>query len=299
MDSRDIKEPAICEGGDYLQGIYNLQKELIDHYVKIEGLPSYPLNVNTKPSQILLKDFTGRVIEELAEAYEAMEFVADSLKPILTDIYQLRQGDESVVDDELMGKFQIVANHLQNVGEELADALHFFVELLIYANINPGDLDRYADAHLKNDPNHPNTKPSLSKLQILGMRTIQDMYTEEPYRTLDLTAVAHHLIEGITIEDLMYLKCGGNFNHSRVQDIDSKILWQITYHLNIARNFLKNKPWKKSEVMTQEAQYQEQLVKAFILLMGYFKHLGCTPDVVFFLYFKKNRVNAFRIKSNY
>ena len=55
-----------------MEKIYELQKQLIDGYVKIEGLPQYPINVNTKSSQVLIKDFVGRVIEELAEGYESM-----------------------------------------------------------------------------------------------------------------------------------------------------------------------------------------------------------------------------------
>ena len=71
MDARDIKEvPPVVEGGKYLEAIYSLQKELIDHYVSIEGLPQYPLDVNTKKNQLLIKDVVGRDLEELAEGYE-------------------------------------------------------------------------------------------------------------------------------------------------------------------------------------------------------------------------------------
>ena len=61
MDARDITEAVpIVSDGRYLEKIYELQKELIDHYVKIEGLPKYPLDVNTKKSQVIIKDFVGR-----------------------------------------------------------------------------------------------------------------------------------------------------------------------------------------------------------------------------------------------
>lgn len=49
MDSRNIKEPTPqIEGGKHLEKIYDLQKELLDSYIKIEGLPSYPIDVNSK-----------------------------------------------------------------------------------------------------------------------------------------------------------------------------------------------------------------------------------------------------------
>ena len=60
MDSRNIKEPTPqIEDGKHLEKIYDLQKELLDSYIKIEGLPSYPIDVNSKKSQIILKDFTS------------------------------------------------------------------------------------------------------------------------------------------------------------------------------------------------------------------------------------------------
>ena len=81
MDSRNIKEPTPqIEDGKHLEKIYDLQKELLDSYIKIEGLPSYPIDVNSKKSQIILKDFTGRVIEELGEGYESMLKVFNKIR---------------------------------------------------------------------------------------------------------------------------------------------------------------------------------------------------------------------------
>lgn len=57
--------------------------------------------------------------------------------------------------------------------------------------------------------------------------------------------------------------------------------------LNIARNFLKNKPWKQSQMMTNEGAYQEEIVKAFILMMGLFLAMGISPENLYFLYLKR------------
>ena len=74
MDSRDIKEePGIIPDYKYLEEIYQMQKNLLSGYIGIEGLPQYPVDINTKASQTLLKDFTARVIEELSEGYESFE----------------------------------------------------------------------------------------------------------------------------------------------------------------------------------------------------------------------------------
>lgn len=69
--------------------------------------------------------------------------------------------------------------------------------------------------------------------------------------------------------------------------------------LNIARNYLKNKPWKQSQEMTNEEKYQEEIVLAFIYMMGLFYKMGINQEDLYLLYFKKNQVNLFRQKSNY
>ena len=80
MDSRDIiQEPGIIPGDKYLEEIYSMQKELLSGYIGIEGLPQYPIDINTKASQSLLKDFTARVVEELSEGYESFQAISESM----------------------------------------------------------------------------------------------------------------------------------------------------------------------------------------------------------------------------
>ena len=72
MDSRDIKlEPDKVENNQYLEKIYELQKNLLEGYIRIEGLPQYPININSIKPSFLIKDFVGRIKEELAEGYDA------------------------------------------------------------------------------------------------------------------------------------------------------------------------------------------------------------------------------------
>lgn len=93
MDSRDIKEePGIIPDYKYLEEIYQMQKNLLSGYIGIEGLPQYPVDINTKASQTLLKDFTARVIEELSEGYESFENVRPLYsKPIMQSWYKPKE----------------------------------------------------------------------------------------------------------------------------------------------------------------------------------------------------------------
>ena len=115
MDSRDIKEePSIPKDNKYLESIYEMQKQLLDSYISIEGLPKYPLNINTKTNQLILKDFTSRVIEELAEAYESL---------LLVEELTITKQNWFTISSTSIDSFVECMNHLQNASEEMADAL--------------------------------------------------------------------------------------------------------------------------------------------------------------------------------
>lgn len=286
MDARDIKEPVPkINDGRYLEKIYDLQKELIDHYVKIEGLPQYPIDVNTKKNQVLIKDFVGRVIEELGEGYESM---------IL--INKLSRANKNWTWEYPQEEATQCINHLQNVSEEMADAMHFMTELLIFVNIQPEDILNYIRVQMGNKFNEVFMDHQNNILQVAmlygGSKHIEDDNIEGFYGKIDLLEIAQ---EGI---DLNLYQAAHKYNPVMYSDF-KKCLWDVTYHLNIARNFLKNKPWKQSQMMTDEINFQKEIVEAFICMMGAFALIDITPEVLFYIYFKKNRANAFRIRSNY
>lgn len=295
MDSRDFhQEPKEITDGKYLEEIYSLQKQLIDGYVKIEGLPPYPLDVNTKKSQTLIKDFVGRVIEELAEGYES-----------LLQVQELTEANYSWAIKLDRDKFIQCLNHLQNAGEEMADAMHFMTELLIYCNIQPEDIKSYI---LKNYPNSDKVQ-KLTSDNVIALAMIQglayiketlDGLLPEEKNLVDLIQIYEDLDqeEDMPIMDRRLLTCGYMYN-PQLYLMFRNMMWDVTYHLNIARNFLKNKPWKQSQMMTNEIGFQEEIVKGFISLMGLFLMMGITDTNLYFMYFRKNLVNQFRQKSNY
>lgn len=291
MDSRDIKqEPPVIEDGRYLEKIYELQMNLINEYTKIEGNVAPPININTKKSQVLLKDFTGRVIEELAEGYESLIQIDELMQK-----NQLFKGANWNEKD-----LRQVFNHLQNAGEEMADAMHFFTELLIYINIQPEDIDDWVNNKLPSSESllEQNT---LAKCMIRGNADIRNEYGEYDQRNMiyliDLYAF-DTLNNHKDMVNVKLLACGNRYNRDLYKSFKA-MLWDVTYHLNIARNFLKNKPWKQSQMMTNEEGYQEEVVRAFICMMGVFYEMGLDEESLYYLYFKKNQINAFRIRSSY
>jgi phosphoribosyl-ATP pyrophosphohydrolase len=105
-----------------LHAIFARQSELMATYKDIEKLPAAPLALHTTHHQKVMKDFAWRTTEELAEAFEVWINHADR-------------------------------KHAMEKGlEEMADALHFLVEMLIFAGVTPAQV-------LEQHPEFPTPDP--------------------------------------------------------------------------------------------------------------------------------------------
>ena len=297
MDSRDILEEPV-RSNNPLFTMYDLQKELLDHYIGIEGLPQYPIDINPKKSQTLLKDFTSRVIEELAEGYESLVFADDisANNQYWMSIYTPFFNKED---------FKQCLNHLQNTTEEFADATHFMLELLIYANIQPEDINNYVLKVSNKLPISLTDNDYLQNAMNLGTYWLtndfgnEDIRISSPISTMDFVKIYEDIkIDNNFSIDTDYILVGKYYSKENVIRIKN-YLWDVTYLLNISRNLLKNKPWKQSPLLTDDQRYQEILVKSFITMVGLFYITGINSEKLYRLYFKKNKVNQFRIRSNY
>jgi len=108
MNIDDFEAPDAPETlKETLDMIFARQRDLMDKYKEIEQLPDPPLSLHHHSGQRIIRDFAWRTVEELTESYEAFKEFLE---------YQ----------DEVHRHHQI---------EELADALHFIVELLIFAGV--------------------------------------------------------------------------------------------------------------------------------------------------------------------
>lgn len=291
MDIRNIKEePPKVEGGAYLEKMFDLQKELMEGYIRIEGLPQYPININSKKSQVVLKDFASRVVEELAEGYESTHYAVEMMEKVGWNLDLLSNKE-----------YKMLFNHIQNSNEEQADASAFFLELLIYAGITPQDLREWALSQLPED-SECESRPLLELLMITGTKLLNsfDSVILEDTGSLQYELLSIDRFENA--EDYLKVKsyCPGFHNLSSLfHHREMSYLWQIQYHLGVGRNFLKNKPWKQSGELSDEAPYFEHLFQGIAKLFGYHVIMGITPENLYYLFFKKNRVNRFRQKSNY
>jgi hypothetical protein len=73
----------------------------------------------------------------------------------------------------------------------------------------------------------------------------------------------------------------------------------VVYHLGMAANCLKNKPWKQTQMLTDIVRYRDNIIIAYQSMGRVFSSLKVDESGIFDFYFKKNKVNQFRQRSNY
>lgn len=256
---------------DILGEIYGLQAKLLEHYILIENMPSYPLNIHTKASQRLMKDFVSRGIEELSEAHE---------------IYRL------LFQEVDQNKSEGCRSLLFHFNEELSDALHFFVEALIFAGIDQYTLFKYykqlfQGSNLEFDDNPQN---------VLGTAFYYaNICNIEEYSTEPLVNSFSALPPSKIVED-PFLR-GGNRVSLRLIHIQAELMWDITHQFYLATNHLKNNPWKQTEVEVDTESFKEQLFKGWLALINLLHFMGLDSETTYLVYFHKNTINHERIKS--
>lgn len=282
MDIRNIQIQKLqLDSTQYLSKIYELGSTQLNGYLKIEGLPAPPLDINHPKSQVIIKDFISRVIEELTEGYEST-----------SEVVKIMNGYGWNVS--LISNYKDLLNHLQNANEEQADAIGFFITLLLYSNIMPEDIYEYVSLNLEEEVN------SLDKLMSYGVKIIYEVDSEYIGVTgygLFNESMAKYF--DIDYEKVVSYTPGFHSISEQTHESEAFYLWQITYQINIARNLLKNRPWKQTHVMSKELDYQEAVVKSFIMYLGFLAINGFTPSSLFELFYRKQQLNLWRQNSGY
>lgn len=178
--------------------------------------------------------------------------------------------------------------HLQNFNEEISDAIHFWAELMIFSGFESEKMAEWAKLMGHDNPDIMTAWFEIGIKSYLDI-TITSINPDTYWETVEI------LPDG---DPNLFLKGGRLLNTLDMVKMQ-QILWEITYNLQIARNTLKNKPWKQTGVMTDEHMYEKHMKMATAALFTFLWFVGLDQESTYHIYFKKNKVNQFRIKSQY
>jgi hypothetical protein len=260
--------------GNLLEGIFMYQNNLMD-ILQQSGKLSSPkdFNISGREDQALIRKLIGYVIEELAEADEKLLAMRGVFE---TENYTLAKETQ-----DMMG-------FSKEALEELADAFHFFIEILVFLNINQDDLLAY----LKLNPSHEYLVGHDALLSGMNIAHENNIY-DEHIRIATFKAYQLPLLA----------KEQGYYPMSRLsvevfKEVEQSF-WRLTRGLALMQNTLKKKEWRAGNVEPAIEILQERAALTFIRFCELLDILQLDGKAVYSAYENKNLINQERIINNY
>jgi hypothetical protein len=259
-----VHEPT--EGVTFMSELYEMQSKLVTLYCDQGKQSPPPIDLTKKDNQKFIRDLIGFLEEEIFEGYEHLE--------------ELTRTHPEIKPKQVM-------ELIEKYNEEQSDAMHFFIEILMYVNIQVEDLRTYYETYftqkdlkgmIDNDPlimafNHATTVDYM-----IGLRQ----------------RVSFRIAQ--TVDDL---STGGVLVGANSLTQSKEALFESFKYLRLATNHLKNKYWKDSETGINMELFFENIMEAWLHYVLYLHINGYTARSVRDTYIRKNLVNIDRIKNKY
>lgn len=262
--------------GELLMGMFKYQKTLIAKYISLGKLPPVELDISQKEAQNFLRHTISNIMEELSESYHEQE---EAYEIFSTGIY---------TSDETKVAIKVPLVKLQ---EELADILHFFIELMIYSNIEAEDVYSYY-------------KQILTPQGLTGLLSPEGIKTTFAFARNSIIEDDEHRVSVFESYKFPFSedeKVAGSRQGYNLMQQFSKVYWQISYCLLYkAQNNLKAKNWRgSSDVKSNTQAYQEGIMEAWTWLFILFDLYGMDEILLYKAYENKNLINQQRLIDNY
>lgn len=258
-----------------LKDMFAWQKDLLVDYMKIEELPQYPLeDLSLRENQKILKDFSGRIIEELAEGFEC-----------------------AVAAFEMGSHNQIVKakRMVEEYNREMGDVWCFYLELLLYSGVDHSELQQWLENFSRENPGYSINpdNPLTSILWVCGFLNQEQ-----------LPSINHSLCFRIyTVEEIFGMDrpelMGAHELSQPMIDEAARLCWYTTFALKEAMNFLKSKAWARNEHQVNLISYQGALIDSFIMFIRYNMYMGKQEVSIYNTYIEAYNKNKKRIKDGY
>lgn len=258
-----------------LDEMFSKQRLIMERYIAMEDLPEYPLELSIRGNQKLLKSFAYRVIEELGEAYDHLMTAFNCIST--------NHGEEAQAAIDMYN-------------EELADAWHFYLELMVFSDINEHSIAQWVERFLYDSPMY---NAFLNPNNLLGglLKYAEFMNQQDGkgYIKKDRTLF---IIYPDNICNETPGSMGGRKLSPKVVEDHAQFFWECSYRLTMAMNCLKGRDWHtKDSSLTNVIKYNEFLMEAFIIFIRTMVYTGKTELSIYNSYINKNLINWERFKT--
>lgn len=251
------------------------QATLLPHYIRQGSLPEFPVSdLVSKSNQKLLKGFVDCFVEELSEAYNEQELMLQAISN----------------NNPTEAKKCLAAYN-----EEVADAWHFLLEFLVYANYEEDKLESMVLAYCR-DNNILNLyvedRPFRTMLNIGNLINYQagkrSIMNGTPFRVIDEVTAAEE-----------YLLRGGRRISDDLLISHRELLWSVTHTFQQLKNTLKNRAWTETERGVNMQLFEEKLLMGMLHFATYLDFANFTESSIARSYIRKNTINRERQKNGY
>lgn len=268
---------------DYLAHMMELQGKLMERYVEQGSLPR-DFDLEKHESQQVVKSILFAFITEISEL--SLEY-----NQILLLVTQQPEPDP-----------ETLLNLLVNINEEIADCLHFLLELTIMANITASDINEYYRLCMVEENIESLYKSSNSFSTALAYArnsNLRDNTHVRNHRSTWRVQIPQQYKDSVTGMRSYTITAGQHLiDPSRAPLLMSR-LWMITYAAcNCARS-LKNKPWKKTQTPLNIEEYQFNIMGLFVETLGLMDMLCAGEWDMYYNYCAKNSICHKRLDEKY
>ena len=197
------------------------------------------------------------------------KYTTEELSEAFEEIFKYKRVTKDKFEDYQLDKNKKVSelnwDILAHFQEEISDAIHFYMEKIILCWIE--DVDQL-------------------------YQEVEDIIKEET--SLETEILNYSSLEGF----IKWLNNTKKFTDVTLDELYNFAL-RFIYSVNISDNFLRNKEWKKSNVLTNVNWFYKSLWISLYHLVEFLLAAQINKEKLLELYILKNNVNNFRIKSKY
>ncbi len=248
---------------DVLSLVFEKQQKLMEKYWT---KPVWKL-LNSVEAQWLIRRFTKYTLEEIWEAFEEVE---KKYHWEYKWLHWLNFEEKSSLFHEKWVKELLNQDELEHCYEEIADSLHFYVEKLCISNVlDPDVLYQYIEDYIREN--------TWDEVQILT------------YQDLEKAVIKYSLPK---------YEEKNNWKWYDLWTVYQAIA-SFTIYINIADNFLRSKEWQKDQKEVFIEWYHKALWVSLYHFVLMLLTIWIDAKIILDLYIRKNKVNNFRINSNY
>ena len=261
--------------GKLLEGMFLYRRKLLDLYIEKEMLPTYPVDLSERAAQDFIRDLMGWFVEEMVEAISEWNQMVKIMQ------------EEVYTSNEQTKKFHDLQAKLT---QELSDAMHFMLEILVYSDIDPDQMLGYYNDRLVQEGVHADfmTADAL----ITGMMHSRNLnILSDDART--------SVFQAYSIPQLPDEALAGSKIGPELVVLIERMCWALTEALFKAKKSLKKKYWKVTEDETNIGVYKEGLMDAWVFFLTLLDLFRMDDKMIYAHYEEKNLINQQRLLNNY